>query len=98
MVQKSCTSWYVVYPIVYRVFCIPGGDRRIFEPSPVESSSLGTSKASEDLTEWPPLVLEALAGWSTFSSFVCVDIAGWKTDPRKKRISKRESSEALKET
>ena len=22
---KSCTSWYVVYPIIYMVLCIPGG-------------------------------------------------------------------------
>ena len=25
MVQKSCTSWYGKYPIIYKVLCIPGG-------------------------------------------------------------------------
>ena len=38
--KKSCTSWDVVYPIIYRVLhipggYIPGGDRRISEPSTV---------------------------------------------------------------
>ncbi len=38
--KKSCTSWDVVYPSIYRVLYIPGGyipggDRRISEPSTV---------------------------------------------------------------
>ena len=33
MVQKSCISWSGKYPIIYRGFDIPGGDRRISEPS-----------------------------------------------------------------
>ena len=33
MVQKSCIRWYGKYPILYRVSYIPGGDRRISEPS-----------------------------------------------------------------
>ena len=33
--KKSCTSWYVQYPIIYRVLYISGGDRRISKPSTV---------------------------------------------------------------
>ena len=33
---KFCTSWYVVYPNVYRVLCIPGGAG--FSPSIVSSA------------------------------------------------------------
>ena len=36
--KKSCTSWYGKDPIIYRVLYIPGGDRRISEPSTVQLS------------------------------------------------------------
>ena len=34
--KKSCTSWYVVYPSIYMVLCIPGGAG--FQPSTVGST------------------------------------------------------------
>ena len=33
--KKSCTSWWVVYPIIYKVLYIKGGFSRISEPSTV---------------------------------------------------------------
>ena len=49
--QKCCTTKDDDYPSIYRVLTIPGGDRRISEPSTVATSNFGMRIApSQDAT------------------------------------------------
>ena len=68
--KKSCTCWYVVYPIIYRVFYIPGGAG--FLPSTVES------RQAEQAPFW--------RGWDwAFADWTVGELESWGRDPASER-------------